>query len=150
MNIAIGADHRGFHHKELIKQLLVIPDKNITWIDVGTCNAQRTDYPKYVQEVCNTIVNEQATYGILICGSGVGMSIAANRYAKVYAALVWNEEVARMSREDDNANVLVLPADFIDAAQSVKMIQAWLQATFKKGRYQERLNMIDELKSIRE
>ncbi len=143
MNIAIGADHRGFHHKELIKNLLVIPDKNITWIDVGTSNAQRTDYPKYVQEVCSTILQEQASNGILICGSGVGMSIAANRYAKIYAALVWNDEVALKSKEDDNANILVIPADFVDAAQSVSMIKIWLQATFKNGRYQERLNMID-------
>lgn len=143
MNIVIGADHRGFHHKEFIKQTLVIPEKSITWIDVGTSTPQRTDYPKYVQEVCKTLLCEQALYGILLCGSGVGMSIAANRYPKIYAALVWSQEVARMSREDDNANVLVLPADFVDASQSVIIIQTWLQATFKQGRYQERLNMID-------
>jgi ribose 5-phosphate isomerase B len=80
-----------------------------------------------------------------LCGSGVGMSIAANRHPGIFAALAWNQEVARQCKEDDNANVLVLPADFISEDQMMGIIMAWLGARFKGGRYQERIKMIDKL-----
>lgn len=145
MNIAIGADHRGFAHKEVIKQKTVFADKKITWIDVGAYDAQRSDYPEFVKKACDLMLKGQAQCAILLCGSGVGMSIAANRYAKIYAALVWNEDVARMSKADDNANVLVIPADYVSADFSIKMIEAWMSTEFKNGRYQDRLAMIDSL-----
>lgn len=145
MKIAIGADHRGFHHKEIIKQQLQIPGKKIEWIDVGAHDDNRSDYPVFVKSVCFSMLDGVADAGILLCGSGVGMSIAANRFEKIYAALVWNEEVARTCKEDDNANVLVIPADFVTAAQSIVFIKAWLRSEFKNGRYHDRLAMIDSI-----
>lgn len=146
MKIAIGADHRGFAHKETIKQYGhgKAPDgANIQWLDVGAFTAERSDYPVFVHAVCAAIKNGEAEAGILLCGSGVGMSIAANRIPGMYAALVWNVAVAQASKQDDNANILVIPADFVSAQLSIEMIQAWLRAEFKGGRYADRLRMID-------
>lgn len=144
MQIAIGADHRGYDQKEEIKREIGKLHPSVKWIDVGTYNKERTDYPIYVTKVCDELLSGATKLGILLCGSGVGMSIAANRHPKIYAALVWNEEVARMSKSDDNANVLVLPADFISKECAVAIVNAWLTTQFKGGRYQERLQMIDQ------
>ena len=83
-----------------------------------------------------------------MCGTGVGMAIAANRFAGIYAALVWTPELARLSREHDNANILVLPADYLTADQSVKMINAWLAAKFEGGRHQRRIDEINSFGGI--
>lgn len=143
MKIALGTDHRGFVLKELLKKNAYIAGKEITWIDCGAYDATRSDYPVFVSKVCAALDSKSADYGILLCGSGVGMSIAANRHPGIFAALAWNPDVARQCKEDDNANVLVLPADFISENQMMAMIAAWLGATFKGGRYQERIKMID-------
>lgn len=142
MNIAIGADHRGFAKKELL----------VAWLqnqhhifDVGCFVQERCDYPLFAQAVARKIQKKQADVGILLCGSGVGMSIAANRFSGIYAALVWNEQTARLSKEHDNANILVIPADFITDQEMRIVVQEWLQATFLYDRYQERLALIDEL-----
>jgi len=143
MKIAIGADHRGFLFKEMLKKNKHIANCAIEWIDFGASTNEPSDYPVFVAPVCKALQAQQVQKGILICGSGVGMSIAANRFAGIYAALVWNEDVARVSCQDDNANVLVLPADFISADRVVAIIAAWLCAQFKKGKYQHRLAMVD-------
>ncbi len=143
MKIAIGADHRGFAYKEFIKDEIVA-----LWLDVGAADEQRSDYPVFAQRVCEEMQKNQAEFGILICGSGVGMVVAANRFKGIYAGLACSEDMARVSREDDNINVLVIPSDFVTAEQAVDMINAWLQATFKRGRYQERIDMIDELGGV--
>lgn len=143
MKIAIGADHRGFAYKKILKQHNNFADNHIKWTDVGTHSEQRTDYPTFVRKVCEAIQNNHADAGILLCGSGAGMAIAANRFPEIYACVVWNTEVARVCKEDDNVNVLVIPADFVSADDSIAMVQAWLRATFKGGRYAERLNMVD-------
>lgn len=150
MRIAIGADHRGYAYKEQIKKQIVHAQQHaITWIDVGTDNEERTDYPLFVTPVCKALQSKTAEYGILLCASGVGMSIAANRFSGIYAALVWNADVACMSREDDKSNVLVIPADFVSIEESVTMINAWLAASFKEDRYQQRIAMIDALGGVR-
>lgn len=141
MKIAIGADHRGFELKEFLKKNI---DSNYaTWTDVGTFDQQRTDYPLYTLPVCLEVLKASVDCGILICGSGAGMSIAANRFSYIYAALVWNEDVARISKEDDNSNIIVLPADFIDNELAKKIVISWLNAKFKGGRYKKRIDMID-------
>lgn len=140
MKISIGADHRGFQLKTKIMQYF---DQH-EWLDVGTHSEQRTDYPIYAKLVCQDIQSNEAERGILLCGSGVGICIAANRFKGVYAALCWNSDVARMAVEDDGANVLVLPADFVSEEQAISIIKAWLQSTFKGGLYQRRLEMIDD------
>lgn len=140
MKITIGADHRGFQLKTKIIEYF----DHYEWLDVGTYSEQRTDYPIYAKRVCQDIKQEGAQRGILLCGSGIGACIAANRNKGIYAALCWNPEVARMAVEDDGANVLVLPADFVSPEQAFAIVQAWLKAEFKGGIYQRRLDMIDE------
>lgn len=139
MKIVIGNDHRGFHLKNFLFQNL-----DFDWIDVGSYNDERTDYPIYVKSACEKILNNEAKYGILICASGAGMSIAANRFANIYAALVWNVETAKISKSDDNSNILILPADFISNEEALKMIKIWLSTSFKGDRYSDRLKMIDQ------
>lgn len=141
--IAIGVDHRGFVLKNaLLKELLDL----VTWIDVGTFSPERTDYPVFAQKVVHLIQTGETDCGVLACGSGIGIAIAANRYPHIYAGVVWNEVVARSAKEDDNVNILVLPADCISVDLAASLIRIWLTAEFKGGRYQKRLDMIDKEK----
>ncbi len=140
MKIAIGADHRGFAHKEYIKQALA----DIEWVDVGAYNDERSDYPVFARKAVQAMQAKRVDCGILLCGTGVGMAVVANRYNKIYAALVWNEEIASQSKSHDNANILVLPSDYISPDQAVNMIREWLATEFLAGRYAERINMIDK------
>jgi len=144
MKISIGADHRGFEHKNFIIQQFHLDDTIIAWNDVG-CFAPRCDYPVFADAVVQDILAGNAELGILLCASGIGMSIAANRFKGIYAGLVWNKEVAALARQDDNSNVLVLPSDFVSPKESLQIIQSWLTATFKGGKYQERIDMVDQL-----
>lgn len=140
MKISIGSDHRGF----ILKQKIIENLSTITWIDAGADSEDRTDYPIYSKKVCENILSKRATLGILICGSGVGMAIAANRHRGIYAANCWSKEVAALARQHDGINVLVLPADFVDLPKALEIIKFWLGSEFKGGRYQDRLEMIDE------
>lgn len=139
MRISIGADHRGFE----LKKFIINHFKEYEWIDVGTHSVERTDYPLYTQKVCREILQLNTVLGIAICGSGVGVSIAANRFKGIYAALCWNPQVAKHAREYDGSNVLAIPADFVTSADAVDIINAWLNAEFKGGEYQTRLKMMD-------
>ena len=143
ITLAIGADHRGYKFKQKLLQHDDLDGIAIEWFDAGTDSKERTDYPLYVPPVCDAVLDGSADAGILLCGSGQGMAIAANRYRGIYAALVWNETVAELAKMDDGTNVLVIPADFVSEEQAVNMVAAWLAATFKGGRYAERLEMID-------
>jgi ribose 5-phosphate isomerase B len=144
MKIVIGADHRGFHIKLLLKESLQKVDgKSIEWLDAGCFTAERCDYPEFAKKAVAEIKNGDADLGVLICGSGIGMAIAANRFPGIYAGLAWNETTAHLAREHDGANVLVLPADFISSHDALAMVTAWLKAKFLGGRYQKRLEMID-------
>lgn len=137
--IAISADHRGF----LLKQYLMNECKDIQWTDYGSYTSERTDYPLFVPPVIKALKTGLVEYGILICGTGIGMAIAANRYKNIYAGVVWNADLARLSKEDDNVNILVLPADFITQDEAFLCVTSWLTASFKKGRYQDRLLLVD-------
>jgi len=144
MKIAIGTDHRGVAHKEFIKKNLTVSGLDIIWIDVGCDTTESCHYPEFAQFVAQKIQNKEVDVGILLCGTGVGMSIAANRFGGVYAGLAWNEAVAKLNKEHDHVNVLVLPADFISHEQSVAMIAAWLQTEKLDGKYKKRIEMIDK------
>ena len=146
LRIVIGADHRGYAMKEWLKANLSISSKDIDWIDVGAYSDERSDYPEFAIAAVKPMREDKADYGVLICGTGVGMAITANRFAGMYAGVVWNTAVARVSKEDDNTNIVVLPSDFVSNEQAVEMVQTWLGAEFKKGRYQQRLDMIDAIK----
>ena len=139
MKIAIGADHRGY----LYKKQLIASFPRIEWVDIGCESEARCDFPLYTKKVVAQIYNETAEKGILICGSGVGMSIAANRFKGVYAALAWNSEVGKLSKQHNNSKILIIPADFVSCSMAQEMIKAWLDAEFLGSRYQERINMLD-------
>jgi ribose 5-phosphate isomerase B len=141
MKIAIGADHRGFALKEFIKEHVAF----VEWVDVGTYDDQRTDYPIYAEKVVALMQTGQVQCGILICSSGGGMAIAANRHKNMYAVVAWNVEIAKQCKAEDNCNVLVLPSDFVTCEDAIEMIEAWLAEKFKGGRYAERIAMIDTM-----
>lgn len=143
MLLAISADHRGYNLKRYLINATHEGVHSLTWEDFGTDSDERTDYPLFVEPVVNAIINGNADYGILICGSGVGMSIVANRHQGVRAALAWNKSVAQQAKEHDNANILVLPADYITDEEALEMVAAWLNARFREGRYAARLAMFD-------
>lgn len=139
MKISIGADHRGYKLKERLIQKLAQYD----WLDRGATSDLRTDYPLYAKPVCTDVQSGLTKFGILICGSGVGMSIAANRFPQIYAALCGSDEHVVTARQHDNANILVLAADFIEEDEAVAWIKLFVDTKFLGGKYQERLEMID-------
>lgn len=143
LKIAIGADHRGYQHKAVLQHGVTLETKRIEWIDVGCYSADRTDYPPFAYDLVQAIKLGRAELGILLCGTGVGMAIAANRFENIYAAVVWNTETARRSKEEDNANVLSLPADYLTPEQSIELVIAWLEAKFRGERYAQRINTIN-------
>ncbi len=138
--IVIGADHRGFD----LKQAIIEKFTEYEWIDIGANSKDRSDYPIYAKTLCAKVLKNEADCGILICGSGIGMSIAANRLPGIYAGICWNEVVAKLAKEDDGVNVLVLPADLVLFEDAFLIFKAWLDARFKEGRHKERLLMIDK------
>lgn len=141
MKIAIGADHRGFECKKLI----VANMATIDWLDVGCFSSDRCDYPELAKLVAQNILEGKAELGILLCASGIGMSIAANRFNKIRAGLCCSPEIAKIAKQDDNINVLVIPTDFVTPEQCLIFINSWLKAEFKSGIYQDRLDQIDRL-----
>lgn len=148
MNIVIGSDHHGFKHKESIREQSVFGDHAVTWIDVGAFDEQRSDYPVFTKKAIAIMRESKASRGVLLCGTGVGMAIAANRYSGIYAALAWNQEIARQAREHDNANVLVIPSDYVSHEQAIEMIRLWLSVEFLGDRYQHRIAMIDDVGGV--
>jgi ribose 5-phosphate isomerase B len=140
--IIIGADHAGYGLKESIKAWL--GGQGIETTDVGTDGEASTDYPDYAVGVAEAVSSGRFTKGILICGTGIGMSIVANRYPGVRAALCRDEETARLSRMHNDANVLVLAARQTDAETAVAILRTWLATPFEGGRHQRRLDKICE------
>lgn len=145
MKIAIGSDHHGFVQKEFLLEQHTIGNVHITWHDVGCKSPQDSDYPEYAQYVAHEILSGQADLGVLLCGTGSGMAIAANRLSHIYATVAWNEEIARLAREHDNANILVIPADYVTSEEAKNLVAAWLGARFAGGRHGHRLALIDVL-----
>ena len=145
ISLAIGADHRGFLHKEYLLKCTHTLDKNMSfvWHDVGSFDHNRSDYPAFAHAALKLVQEGVASYAVLLCGTGIGMAIAANRLSHVYAGVVWREDVARKAREDDNVNVLVIPADYVSVEVMQACFLAWVTATFKGGRYEDRLQQID-------
>jgi ribose 5-phosphate isomerase B len=141
MKISIGADHRGFKLKQHIIKIIT----SIDWLDVGTNSDERTDYPVFAKKVVKTIQEKTAQQGVLLCHTGIGMSIAANRFKGIYAALCWSTTIAIKAKEDDNANIIVIPAGFVDFENVEEILLSWMNATFKEGKYQERLKLIDNM-----
>jgi ribose 5-phosphate isomerase B len=151
MKIALGSDHAGFELKEKIKQKLQA--QGVTVDDRGTHSAASCDYPDYAQAVADEVAAHGADFGILVCGTGIGMSMAANKVPSIRAARVVSESDAELSREHNDANVLTLGARITSDEETFKIIDKWLATPFAGGRHGRRVDKImaieheDETKS---
>src|SRR2546423_7891851 len=143
MKIALGADHAGFELKEQIKQHL--QQKQIDVQDDGTSSTASVDYPDFARLVAHDVSQERANLGILVCGSGIGMAISANKVAGIRAANVSSECEAQMSREHNNANVLALGARTLQPDQAIRIVDTWLATAFAGGRHERRVEKIAEI-----
>jgi ribose 5-phosphate isomerase B len=142
MKVAIGADHAGFEEKEKVKQVL---DKiGVEYIDFGTNSSDSVDYPDYAKKVGKAVSSGEVEQGILVCGSGTGMAISANKVHGVRAAVAWNEDIARLAREHNNANVLALSGRLVSEEENEKILKAWFDAEFEGGRHARRVGKIEE------
>lgn len=140
-NIAIASDHAGFCMKEfLVKYLL---GKGCAVKDMGTYGTESVDYPDYIHPLAEAIASGEFSQGIALCGSGVGVSIVLNRHKGVRAALCWTEEIGRLARMHNNANVCCLPARFITEQQATAIVDAFLSTGFEGGRHQVRVEKIE-------
>jgi ribose 5-phosphate isomerase B len=139
--IVIGSDHAGFELKESIKAFLL--EQNISFSDIGTYSTQSCDYPDIAHELALIVVRNEAERGILICGSGEGVCITANKHESIRAALVWNVEIAKLSRQHNDANVLCLPARFLSESDANTIVQTFIQTAFEGGRHQKRIDKIN-------
>ncbi len=140
--IPIGADHAGFELKQILIEELA--RRGILAEDVGTHSTDSTDYADYAHPVAHEVETGVAKRGILMCGTGLGMSYAANRHHGVRAAVAWTPEIAKLAREHNDANVLVLPARFVDADTARAILGAWLDTPFEGGRHARRIAKIED------
>ena len=139
--IAIGCDHAAFNEKEKLKKYLI--KNGYELVDVGTNSSDSVDYPSFGHEVGKLVANNKVNKGIVICGSGIGISIAANKVKGVRAALCTSSEHAKMSRKHNDANVLALGARMTDFSLILEIVQAWLHTDFEGGRHLKRVNLIE-------
>jgi len=139
--IPVGADHAGYALKErLVSELRRLGYEPL---DLGTHSTESTDYPDYAHEVAARVEHHDAERGVLLCGTGLGMAYAANRHPGVRAAVAWSPEVARLAREHNDANVLVLPARFVSPEDGLEILRTWLGTEFAGGRHARRIAKID-------
>ena len=139
--IPIGADHAGFVLKE--RFIAELERLGFQPLDLGTDSAESTDYPAYAHAVARKVQDGEARRGILMCGTGLGMSYAANRHRGVRAAVVWNADVARLSREHNDSNVLVVPSRCVSEEEAMRILHAWLDGRFEGGRHARRVAGIE-------
>ena len=147
MKIALGADHAGYELKDAIKQRL--QQKGIEVVDRGTSNADSVDYPDYARIVAQEVAGKRADMGILVCGSGIGMAISANKIDGIRAANVSTEYEAQMSREHNNANILALGARILQPEQAFAIVEKWLETAFAGGRHERRVEKIGQIEKNR-
>ncbi|MEQ6118698.1 ribose 5-phosphate isomerase B [Reichenbachiella sp. MALMAid0571] len=140
MKIAIGGDHAGFTYKEKITQYL--KEKGIEVKDFGPYAPESVDYPDFVHPVANAVADKEFDLGILICGSGNGVAMTANKHQQIRAALCWNTDLAALARQHNNANIICIPERFVDYDLAQSMVDTFLSAEFEGGRHQTRVNKI--------
>ena len=143
--IAIGSDHGGYELKEEIKKYL--EEKEIEYIDCGTFNKESVDYPEIAKAVALEIQNKECDKGILICRSGIGMSIVGNKFKEIRCAKCNDEEEAKYSKMHNDANVLALGADYMDTSKAIRIVRMWIATEFEGGRHAERIKLIDEIEN---
>lgn len=139
--IPIASDHAGFEMKEHLSRALREMGYDVE--DLGTHSPASTDYPDYAHPLAERVETGAAKRGVLLCGTGLGMSYAANRHAGVRAAVVWAPEIAELARKHNDANVLVLPARFVSEEDAVRILRTWLDTPFEGGRHQGRVAKIE-------
>ena len=143
--VVIGSDHGGLELKASVSEAL--RQRGLEVVDLGTDNDDSVDYPDFAEKVAGSVSRGVATCGILVCGTGIGMSIVANKFPGVRAALVTDEYMARMAKEHNNANILVLGGRVLEAMYAARIVAVWLDAVFEGGRHQRRLDKIAQLEA---
>ncbi|MBO0860954.1 MAG: ribose 5-phosphate isomerase B [Chloracidobacterium sp.] len=141
--VLIASDHAGFDSKEAVKKTL--EEMGVQYEDLGTASLDSVDYPDYAKRVARRVAGGEAERGILLCGSGIGMEIAANKINGIRAALAWNEETAELARRHNDANVVAIGARTTSRETIVRIIRAFLITDFEGGRHQRRIEMINKL-----
>ncbi|MEK6278726.1 MAG: ribose 5-phosphate isomerase B [Acidobacteriota bacterium] len=141
MKIAIASDHAGYSEKERLKSLL--RDLGLEVEDLGTVSEESVDYPDYARKVAEEVAGGRADQGLLVCGSGTGMAITANKVPGVRAAVAWSEETARLARQHNDANVLAIGARTTPPDQIADIVRAWFNADFEGGRHADRVAKIE-------
>ncbi len=140
-SIAIASDHAGFALKQQLERAL--GDMGYDVDDLGTDSAESTDYADFAHPLAKRVSDGEVQRGVLLCGTGLGMSYTANRYPRVRAAIAWSPEIAKLAREHNDANVLVLPARFVTEGEGVAILKTWLETPFEGGRHARRVDKIE-------
>lgn len=143
MKIAIGSDHAGFELKEKVKQALMKQGHEVT--DEGTADTTSVDYPDFARKVAHNVTGHRSQLGVLVCGSGIGMAISANKVPGIRAAAINSVEEAQLSREHNDLNVLAIGARIVDEAKALKIVDTFLKTGFAAGRHAQRVAKIAEL-----
>jgi ribose 5-phosphate isomerase B len=138
--IAIGADHAGFDYKNTIVDWL--QQNNFEVLDMGTDSTESVDYPDFIHPVANSIEEGKASLGIIICGSGNGVAMTANKHKGIRAAIAWNEELSILARQHNDANIIAIPARFISKELALSIVQGFLNTEFEGGRHERRVRKI--------
>lgn len=138
--VAIGCDHAGFNYKEAIISFL--DGKNVTWKDFGTYSTDSVDYPDFAHPVSIAVENKEAAFGILICGSGNGVAITANKHPNIRATICWGEELAELARKHNDANIICIPARFVREGLVERMLEIFIHTDFEGGRHEKRVKKI--------
>jgi RpiB/LacA/LacB family sugar-phosphate isomerase len=141
MKIALASDHAGYAEKERLKPLLL--ELGLEVDDLGTVSEESVDYPDYARKVADEVAQGRADQGVLVCGSGTGMAITANKVPGVRAAVAWSEETARLARQHNDANVMAIGARTTPPAEIPAIVRAWFSAEFEGGRHAERVGKIE-------
>lgn len=147
MRIALASDHAGYAEKERLKSVLT--DIGVEFNDLGTGSEESVDYPDYARKVAEQVADGRVAQGLLVCGSGTGMAITANKVPGVRAAVAWSEETARLARQHNDANVLAIGARTTPPADIPKIIRAWFSTEFEGGRHAARVEKICEVERSR-
>jgi ribose 5-phosphate isomerase B len=141
MKLAIGADHAGFSLKEKLKKYLQEQGHEVK--DFGTNSEKSVDFPDFAHPVATAVEKKEVDFGLLLCGSGNGINMAANKHTGIRAALCWNAEIAKLARQHNDANILSLPARFIEEEEAKKCVDVFLSTFFEGGRHERRVKKID-------
>lgn len=141
--IAIGADHGGYKLKEEIKKYF--EEQGIEYKDFGTYSEERVDYPDIAKQVSKSVQSKECDRGILICRSGYGMSMVANKFKGIRSAPCFEETAAKFSRMHNNSNVLALGADYVTTSKAIQIVRVWIATEFEGGRHSDRLGLIEEI-----